>query len=67
MEYACLLLGDEAILRQVDDFTGRYHDDVLINHWNFYLLHTSYITKTVSSSMSPSSMCVYTKDNASLQ
>ena len=55
------------ILRQVNDFTGRYHDDVAIHQWNFYLLHTSHVDYTVPSPMSPSSMCVYTKDNASLQ
>ena len=50
------------ILRQVDDFTGRYHDDVdiNINQWNFYLLHTSYITKTISSSdVAIIDVCIY--------
>jgi len=48
------------ILRQVDDFTGRYHDDVNINYWNFYLLHTSHVTKTVSSSdVAIIDVCIY--------
>jgi len=40
--------------------TGRYHDDVNINQWNFYLLHTSHITKTVSSSdVAIIDVCIY--------
>jgi len=40
--------------------TGRYHDDVNINQWNFYLLHTSHITKTGSSSdVAITDVCIY--------
>ena len=52
LEYGCLLLGDEAIyyakwMISLDVITTML---ILINQWNSYLLHTSYITKTVSSS-----------------
>ena len=44
----------------MNDISGRYHDDVNINQWNFYLLHTSYITKTVSSSdVAIIDVCIY--------
>ena len=46
----------------MDDFTGRYHDDVHINtnQWNSYLLHTSYVDNTVSSSdVAIIDVCIY--------
>ena len=44
----------------MNDFTGRYHDDVNVNQWNFYLLHTCHITKTVSSSdVAIIDVCIY--------
>jgi len=43
-----------------DDISGRYYNDVNINQWNFYLLHTSYIIKTVSSSdVAIIDVCIY--------
>ena len=48
------------ILRQVNDFTGRYHDDVAIHQWNFYLLHTSHVDYTVpSSDVAIIDVCIY--------
>ena len=62
MEYGCLLLGDEAIyyakwMISLDVITTML---ISINQWNFYLLHTSYITKTVSSSdVAIIDVCIY--------
>ena len=44
----------------MDDISGRYYNDVAIHQWNFYLLHTSHITKTVSSSdVAIIDVCIY--------
>ena len=72
MEYGCLLLGDEAIyytkwwwwhymlLYVVMISTTRYHDDVAIHQWNSYLLHTSHVDYTVSSSdVAIIDVCIY--------
>ena len=61
LEYGCLLLGDEAIYyAKWMISTGRYHDDVHINQWNFYLLHTSHVDYTVSSSdVAIIDVCIY--------
>ena len=48
------------ILRQVDDISGRYYNDVAIHQWNFYLLHTSHVDYTVSSSdVAIIDVCIY--------
>jgi len=42
--------------------TGRCHDDAddVINHWNSYLLHTSYIANTFSSmDVAIFDVCIY--------
>jgi len=43
--------------------TGRYHDDVDVNQWNSHmldLLHTSHVTKTITSSdVAISDVCIY--------
>ena len=53
----------------MDDISGRSHDDVDINQ-SMELLLVAYkiiLPRQFLHPMSPSSMCVYTKDNASLQ
>ena len=55
-----IILWRWSYILQVNDISGRYHDDVNINQWNFYLLHTSHITKTVSSSdVAIIDVCIY--------
>ena len=61
IKYGCLLLGDEAIyyakwMISLDVIMTM----LLSNQWNFYLLHTSHITKTVSSSdVAIIDVCIY--------
>jgi len=61
MDYGCLLLGDEAIYyAKWIISTGRYHDNVDINHWNSYLLYTSHVDNTISSSdVAIFDVCIY--------
>jgi len=54
-----LFNGDEAI-PPVNDISGRYYNDVAIHQWNFYLLHTSHVDYTVSSSdVAIIDVCIY--------
>ena len=44
----------------MNDISGRYYNDVAIHQWNSYLLHTSHVDYTVSSSdVAIIDVCIY--------